>query len=205
MRWLLLLALGCGGSYVELDIPPTLAALPEPELQETPSRPAVEAPLVAPAEQLFPEDRPGLRVWPEASLRDDTEDAVALLQSLGVNIEIAVGGMPLNPALKLGSEKNPLAGQALNDHWCGGDSCNNPATGARIWILNEYHGRWLVIAHELGHVLSGWGKCKAAPKGLDREGHLSVEGHVMSQNIVHDTAVEDELDRALLCSCGVCS
>jgi hypothetical protein len=123
-------------------------------------------------------------------------------------LQVAVvpsGGRPV----VLGPLVEGVGGNSHTDFPCIGSDCSDPIYGVVItinedfWPEASYTLRWNVLAHEVAHVFSSWGTCYTG-EDVDKTGsHLGTPNHVMSPRTIPD-AVWDELDDALVCSCGEC-
>jgi hypothetical protein len=126
-----------------------------------------------------------------------------------LKVQIAVvpkGGRPV----ELAELPEQVAGNAhLGTYWCAGSECSNPlynmgiTLDAGMWATSTYTLRWHVLAHEVGHVISGWGVCYTGTDVDATGSHLGSEFHIMSP-YSDIRGVWDELDDALVCSCGEC-
>lgn len=139
--------------------------------------------------------------------------SVAEFYSYRLNVQIAVvpeGGRPVLLADLPDYPDEQVVGNAYSEGvWCAGSACSNPDSNVEItldallWQTNSYSLSWHVLAHEVGHLISGWGMCYTGTDVDPTGSHLGSRLHIMS---AHSTLEDkwDELDDELVCSCGEC-
>lgn len=166
-----------------------------------------QSPVVRTAMDLIPDDGILYLSASDPEVRDILYNVADFyLDRLGVQIAITPDhGRPVVIG-ELGEES---AGLATNFRQCTGSQCSNPKYGVGIsldqqyWEEHTYTMRWHVVAHEVGHIISGWGVCYTGTDVDDTGTHLGSQLHIMSPN-ANLLAEWDELDDDLVCSCGEC-
>jgi len=212
VMFLVLTACGAAGEMQATDEPDWSepVAIQDESPEETQPEP-VRAPVVPEAEAQYADSElMALRVSPDEWLVPYVQAVAAEYENrLGISIVIDRDGIPI----RLTDLPEGLGGQALDTHRCHGFQCNDSTYGARIWIDEPYAERVVAndnvkallstIAHEIGHVISGWGACSKGLEVTKPGDHLLAEGHMMSST-ADSGMFWDSSDNKLLCSCGDC-
>ncbi len=176
-------------------------AEPAPELQL--DRPLEPLPELTAEPQPEPLPQRALYLDPEPSLLHATELACqAYADRFGLRVQIRAGGVPLRVQAGVTYKSQPVDAVASYSKWCAFDGCNSTNAGivfaeeltlGKSWALN-----WTVL-HEIGHLVSGWGR------GVEGGMHLPELAGTMApgcRNHVCPTWSEADVD--LICSHAPC-